>query len=201
MNTPKEIVNLSEALNSMPGIGPKMSNRLAMYLSVSGKKQAINLANSLLEVTSKIKACKECGNVTTSEICEVCSDDNRKKDIFFVVEDALDLYSIEMTREFAGLYHVLNGVISPINGVGPSDINLDSLFQRIKDLKPKEIILGLNPNVEGDSTSMYIKNQIQKIDSGIKITRLAKGIPVGSDLEFVSQQTIVDSLKSRAEFD
>lgn len=201
MNTPKEIVNLSEALNSMPGIGPKMSNRLAMYLSVSGKKQAINLANSLLEVTSKIKACKECGNVTTSEICEVCSDDNRKKDIFFVVEDALDLYSIEITREFTGLYHVLNGVISPINGVGPSDINLDSLFQRIKDLKPKEIILGLNPNVEGDSTSMYLKNQIQKIDSDIKITRLAKGIPVGSDLEFVSQQTIVDSLKSRAEFD
>ncbi len=201
MNTPKEIVNLSDALNSLPGIGPKMSNRLAMYLSVGGKKQAINLANSLVDVSSKIRTCIECGNVTTSEICEICSDDTRKKDIFFVVEDALDLYSIESTKEFHGLYHVLNGVISPINGIGPNDINLDSLFKRISELQPSEIILGLNPNVEGDSTSMYIKAQINKINADVKITRLAKGIPVGSDLEFVSQQTIVDSLKSRAEFD
>ncbi len=197
MSLPRKVNDLSEVLSSLPGIGPKLSNRLALYLSVSGKDRAQMLSQILDQVITDITQCEICGNVTETTICEICSDELRDKSIIIVVEDALDLYSIETTHTYKGLYHVLGGVISPINGIGPEELNINSLVARIKDAKISEVVIATNPNVEGDSTAMYIKNEINKINSDLKISRLAKGIPVGSDLEFVSGQTIIDSFKRR----
>ena len=200
MGFPKEIQNLSDLLNFLPGIGPKMSNRLAMYLSVSGKSLSRKLSDSLIEVSNKIRLCDNCSNISTSELCEICSDSTRNNEIIIVVEDSLDLYNIEQTGEYKGLYQVLGGLISPVNGVGPNDIQIGQLISRVESNIVKEIILALNPNLEGDSTSMYIKNEIEKLGKEINLTKLAKGIPSGGDIEFASSQTLIDSFKSRSGF-
>jgi recombination protein RecR len=197
---PKEIQDLSDLLSSLPGIGPKLSNRLALYLAVNGKSLAGNLSHTLSEIIAKVKTCEICGNVTLETVCDICKDDSRDKTTILVVEDSLDLFNIEASNIYQGQYHVLNGVISPINGVGPSDINVSNLLKRVKEGEVREIILALNPNVEGDSTSLYLKEQIEELNPDITITKLAKGIPAGSDLEFASTQTIVDSVKSRKQF-
>ena len=199
MQIPSEIKTLSDLLSSLPSIGPKLSNRLALYLSVTRKDLAKKLTESLAEVAANIRTCKNCGNVTTSEICEICADDQRDQHLILVVEDALDLFNFESTNDYKGLYHILGGVISPINGIGPKDLTIDKLIARIKDLDVKEVIFALNPNVEGDSTSLYLKNEIQNRYPEVKITRLAKGVPGGSDLEFASSQTLIDSMRSRVE--
>lgn len=197
---PKEIIELTDAFSSLPNVGPKLSARIAIYLSVSAKDLAIKLRDSLESVSNNISKCNICGNVTNKDICTVCEDARRDRSIVLVVEDSLDLINIESTREYQGLYHVLGGVISPINGIGPDDINISSLIKRVEDSNVTEVILGLNPNLEGDSTALYIKDQIETVRSDVKITRLAKGIPVGGDLEFLSGQTIIDSMKSRINF-
>lgn len=202
MSLPKSINNLSLALSSMPGIGPKLSNRLSLFLAVKGKRVAKSLEIALKEVQDSIVECKRCGNITTEDLCEICSDSTREQDKVLIVEDSLDLDSIESTGTYKGQYHVLNGRISPVNGIGPDDINITSLIQRAKSYEFKEIIFALNPDIEGDATSIYLRNEIQSLEnvSPISFTRLAKGIPVGSDIEFMSSQTISDSLKSRTEF-
>lgn len=197
---PKEINDLTDAFSSLPNVGPKLSARIAIYLSVSAKDLAKKLSESLESVINNISKCNICGNVTNKDICSVCEDDKRDKSIILVVEDSLDLINIESTREYKGVYHVLGGVISPINGIGPDDINITSLVKRVEDEAIKEVILGLNPNLEGDSTALYIKDQLETIRPNLQITRLAKGIPVGGDLEYLSGQTIIDSMKSRINF-
>lgn len=197
---PKEIIELSEAFGSLPNVGPKLSARIALYLSVSAKDLAKKLSNSLEEVINNISKCNICGNVTNKDLCLVCEDDSRDKSIILVVEDSLDLINIEGTKEYRGIYHVLGGVISPINGIGPDDINISSLIKRVEDASIKEVILGLNPNLEGDSTALYLKTQMESVNPALSITRLAKGIPVGGDLEYLSGQTIIDSMKSRINF-
>ncbi len=199
MQIPNQIKTLSDLLASLPSIGPKLSTRLALYLSVTRKDLAKKLIESLSDVSNNIKTCKLCGNVTTNDICQICSDTGRDQKIILVVEDALDLFNFETTNEYKGLYHILGGVISPINGIGPKDLSIDKLISRIEDLGAKEVIFALNPNVEGDSTSLYLKSEIQSRYPEIKITRLAKGIPGGSDLEFASAQTLIDSMRSRVE--
>lgn len=200
MLLPKEIQNLSELFSRLPNIGPKLSSRLALYLAISGKDLSKRLSKSLSEVVENIKTCDECGNVTTSALCSICSNETRDKQTILVVEDPLDLVNIESTGEYSGLYHVLNGLISPINGIGPEELNLKKLNQRVVDLEVKEIIFALNPNLEGDATSLYVKQEIDLARPDVKFTRLAKGIPAGGDIEFVSNQTIVDSMKSRTDF-
>ncbi len=200
MALPKEIQNLSDLFSRLPNIGPKLSSRLALFLAVPGKDLAMKLSQSLDDIVVKIKTCSNCGNVTTEEVCEICSDKLRDPKTMLIVEDPLDLVNIEATGEFQGLYHVLNGVISPINGIGPDDLNIAKLVERIKDLNCEEVIFALNPNIEGDATSMFIKEEIEKVNPSIKFTRLAKGIPAGGDIEFVSNQTIIDSMKSRTSF-
>lgn len=199
-NLPREIVDLSESFGSLPNVGPKLSARIALYLALSAKDLAKKLSNSLEEVINNISKCNICGNVTNKDLCSICEDESRDKSIILIVEDSLDLLNIESTKEYRGVYHVLGGVISPINGIGPDDINLTSLINRIDSEDIKEVILGLNPNLEGDSTSLYIKDQIETINEVLPITRLAKGIPVGGDLEYLSGQTIIDSMKSRINF-
>lgn len=200
MALPKEIQNLSELLGFLPGIGPKMSNRLALYLSVSGKSLSRRLSSSLVEVSDKIQLCNQCSNISTTSLCEICSDSTRSHETIIVVEDALDLYNMEYTGEYKGLYQVLGGLISPVNGIGPDDIKIGQLVERLKLNETKEIVLALNPTLEGDSTSLYIKNEVERLGSNIVLSRLAKGLPSGGDIEFASSQTLVDSFKSRTGF-
>lgn len=194
---PKEIQYVADLFNSLPGIGPKLSHRLSLYTAVKGKGHADRLAKALLELNEKITLCTNCGNVSISSTCEICSDPKRESNVIMIVEDSLDLFNIEETGEFNGTYHVLQGLISPLNGVSPDELTVSLLLKRVKEVDLVEIILALNPTVEGDSTSMYLQNKILEIKPSLTITRLAKGIPSGSDLEFVSSQTIADSLKRR----
>lgn len=199
-NLPKEIIELTDSFSSLPNVGPKLSARIALYLSVNAKDLAKKLSNSLEDVINNISKCNICGNVTNKDICSICDDELRDQSILLVVEDSLDLINIEGTREYKGFFHVLGGVISPINGIGPDDINITSLIKRVEDLSVKEVILALNPNLEGDSTSLYLKDQLESVRTDLVITRLAKGIPMGGDLEYLSGQTIIDSMKSRINF-
>lgn len=200
MALPKKITELSNVFSSLPGIGPKLSGRLALYLATKGKPTASSLRQLLEEVATEIQLCERCNNVSNEALCEICSDDSRTQSTIFIVEDALDLYNIENTAEYKGLYHVTGGLISPVNGIGPEELFVESLFKRVRHTEPSEIILGLNPTVEGDSTSLYIKHEIEAINPSIRISRLAKGIPVGSDIEFMSSQTLIDSMKARNSF-
>ncbi|MEP7103508.1 MAG: recombination mediator RecR [Candidatus Dojkabacteria bacterium] len=201
MGLPKQILNLSDSFASLPGVGPKLSNRLALYLTVNAKPLAKKLSVAIEESLSSLRQCSICGNITDSDICEICSNEKRDKSVIMVVEDSLDLYNFESSGSFEGTYHVLGGLISPINGISVSDINISSLLSRVKsDESIKEIIFSLNPTIEGDSTSMYIKSEIVKINPAIEFSQLAKGISSGSDIEFISSQTLGESLKSRVKF-
>lgn len=197
MSLPRELLELSDLLYSLPGIGPKLSQRLALYLSTRNKTKAVHVAEKLTQLVEKISDCDRCGNVATSKYCLVCENTARDKTIIWIVEDALDLYNIELAGEYNGLYHVLHGVISPVNGVGPDDLNIKSLVARVQKDNVKEVILGLNPNVEGESTSLYIKSELEAVKKDLIISQLAKGLPSGSDIEFISHQTIVESFKRR----
>ena len=198
MALPKEIVDLADLLYSLPGIGPKLSQRLSLYLVSRNKNKAKKIANDINLLVDKIKDCTVCGNVSVLDTCNICIDSFRDNSILWVIEDPLDLYNIELSGEYTGVYHVLNGLISPVNGIGPNDLNIGSLLIRLtKDNAINEIILGLNPNVEGESTTMYIVEEIKRIRQDLKITQLAKGLPTGSDLEFISHQTLLESFRRR----
>jgi recombination protein RecR len=196
MQFPKEIQNLNELLNNLPGVGPKLSSRLAIYLAVNGKSLSVRLSQSLKDAVENIKTCELCANVTNNTLCSICEDAERDRSVILVVEDALDLINIESSGEYKGLYHVLNGLISPMNGIGPSDIRIQELLSRLSE-KVEEVILALNPNIEGDATGLFIKQRVEDANLSTKITRLAKGIPSGGDIEFASNQTIVDSMRAR----
>jgi recombination protein RecR len=198
MAFPKEIQELSDSFSSLPGIGPKLSNRIALYLSVGGKNLAKKIQSDISDMISRVRLCEVCNNVATEPICEICSDDNRDKGRIVVVEDSMDLYNIESSGAYKGLYHVLGGLISPINGITPDKLFVSSLLERVRrDEAITEIIFALNPSVEGESTTIFIKDSISEIRSGIEMTQLAKGIPFGSDIEYISGQTLRDSLFSR----
>ncbi|MDQ6985886.1 MAG: recombination mediator RecR [Candidatus Dojkabacteria bacterium] len=203
MSLPKSIHNLSNSLSSLPGVGPKLSNRLAVFLAINGRSVSKQLSESLKEVEENITQCRECGHISESDVCSICLDSNRDSSLMIVVEDSLDLENMNSTGSYNGLFHVLNGCISPVNGIGPDDLNIESLFPRIESRGVKELIFALNPDVEGDATSIFIKNELKNRvnDQDIEITRLAKGIPTGSDIEFMSAQTLSDSLRSRVVFE
>lgn len=198
MAFPKEIQELSDSFSSLPGIGPKLSNRIALYLSVGGKNLAQKIQKDISEMISKVRLCQVCNNVATEDVCEICSDENRDKGRIVVVEDSMDLYNIESSGAYKGIYHVIGGLISPINGITPDKLFISSLIDRVRmDSSISEIIFALNPSVEGESTTSFIKDSIVEIRSGIEMTQLAKGIPFGSDIEYISGQTLRDSLFSR----
>ena len=200
MALPKEIESLSQIFSSLPNIGPKLSNRLAIFLGVSRKDIATKLATTLNDTVKNVHYCKECRNITDEILCNVCSDKKRDPGELMIVEDSLDLINIDLTGEFHGFYHVLGGLISPMNGISPEDLNFQNLFNRIKNKEIKEVIMALNPNVEGEATSLYLKDKIKDLRPDITITKLAKGIPSGSDLEYISTQTIIESVRSRTIF-
>lgn len=198
MKYPKALQDLIHSFQKYPGIGGKTAERLALFtFNKLDGEEAEQFAESLIRVKSELKHCIVCGNITDQEHCSICTDSSRDVSTIIVVEEAKDIFTIEKTNQFYGKYHVLNGVISPIDGIGPDDIKLRELISRLEDDSVKEIILALNASVNGETTALYISKLLQNTD--IKVTKLASGLPVGSDLEYADEVTISRALEGRRE--
>jgi recombination protein RecR len=189
------ITRLVEALTKLPGIGEKSASRLAFHILGSPEEYARELAQAILDVKEKIRLCSVCMNITEQDPCRLCQDPSRNEEIVCVVEEPNDLYAIEKTGSFNGKYHVLHGVISPLDGIGPDEIYVKELLERLKPGTIKEVLLATNPVVEGDATALYVKEQIKPF--GVKVTRIARGIPVGGDLEYTDGATLTDAIRGR----
>ncbi len=193
------IARLVEELVKLPGIGPKSAQRLAFHLINTGIEDARALAEAIVRARENIKRCSVCGNLTDIDPCFICSDDKRKNGIICVVEEARDVLAIEKARNFNGVYHVLHGAISPMEGVGPDDLCIAELLDRIKARDMEEIIIATNPSIEGDATAMYLARLIKPL--GVKVTRIAHGMPVGAYLEYTDGITLNKALEGRREMD
>lgn len=193
----KPLARLIEEFSKMPGIGPKTAQRLAFYILKNSSESVGNLAKAIMEAKEKVKYCSICGNITDQEVCEICQSVNRDKSTICVVERAKDLIAIERTGEYKGLYHILEGAISPLDGVEPGNLKIDSLIKRLKTEKIKEVILANNPNIEGEVTATYITKLIEPLK--IKVTRIAYGVPIGGSLEFADEVTLTQALIGRQE--
>lgn len=191
------IQRLIDAFSKLPGIGPKGAQRIAFYILGSDEREAVDLADAITEVKAKVKFCEVCGNVCEASPCPVCLDPRRDHSIICVVEEPKDVMSIERTREYHGLYHVLGGAINPMANVGPNDLNIAKLLERLGDGSVTEVILALDPNIEGEATTTYLSRLLSQV--GIKVTRLASGLPVGSDLEYADEITLGRALSGRRE--
>lgn len=191
------IIILSEQFAKLPGIGMKTAQRLAYAVMAMSEEEVQQFADAIISVKSEVGYCKICQNLTEQEICPVCADDQREKSIVCVVETSKDVAAFERTNEYGGVYHVLHGLLSPINGVGPDDIKVKELLERVNRGEVDEIIMATNPTVEGEATAMYIAKLLKPL--GIKVTRLAFGIPVGGQLEYADTVTLFRALENRSE--
>lgn len=191
------IQRLIDAFSRLPGIGPKGAQRIAFHLLSASDEEAQSLADAITEVKTKVRFCETCGNVCETSPCPICVDPRRDHTLICVVEEPKDVMSIERTREYRGLYHVLGGTINPMANVGPSDLNIASLLDRLKTDEVKEIILALNPNIEGEATTTYLSRLLSPL--GLRVTRLASGLPVGGDLEYADEITLGRALRGRRE--
>ena len=191
----KPLEILINELSKLPGIGGKTAQRLAFHILSLDDKEAEQLADSILRAKREMRYCSVCGNLTDTDPCRICSDPARRQDVICVVESPRDVAAMERIREYNGLYHVLHGVISPMEGIGPEDINLKSLIARLQASDVKELIIATNPNIEGEATAMYIARLIKP--AGVKVSRIAHGIPVGGDLEYADEVTLLKSLEGR----
>jgi recombination protein RecR len=189
------IVRLIKELTKLPGIGEKTASRLSFHILAYPEDDARALAEAILDVKLTIRLCSICLNITDQELCTICQDPGRTEETICVVEEPNDLYAIEKTRVFKGRYHVLHGVISPLDGIGPEEIHILELMERLKTGSVKEVILATNPVVEGDATALYLSERIKPM--GIKVTRIAKGIPVGGDLEYTDGATLTSAIRGR----
>lgn len=191
------ISRLIEEFSKLPGVGRKTAQRLAFHVINMNMTDVEKLSEALINAKKQIKYCSLCCNITDSSKCNICSNPNRTEDVICVVEDPRDVAAMEKTKEFMGKYHVLHGVISPMDGVGPEMIRIKELLQRLNNETVKEIILATNPTIEGEATAMYISRLIKPL--GIKVTRIAHGLPVGGDLEYADEVTIAKALEGRRE--
>ena len=189
------VQDLVEELSKLPGIGPKTAQRLAFHILKTEDVDAKRLAEAILEVKDKMRFCDKCFNVSTTELCEFCSDLRRDPTIVCVVEEPRDIWAIEKTAEFRGRYHVLGGAISPIDGIGPDQLHISELIERLEPEGIKEIIVATNPNVEGDATAIYIARLIGPL--GVEVSRISSGLPVGGDLEYADEVTLGRALEGR----
>lgn len=194
---PKPLGRLINELSKLPGIGGKTAQRLAFHILSLEDREAQSLASAIQEAKTAMRYCSVCGNLTDQDPCSICQDKTRRQDVICVVESPRDVMAMERIKEFDGLYHVLHGAISPMDGVGPEDINLKQLIVRLQNSEVKEIILATNPNIEGEATAMYIARLIKP--SGIKVSRIANGIPVGGDLEYADEVTLLKAMEGRRE--
>ena len=191
------IEKLIESFERLPSIGHKTAQRLAFYMLDLSNEEVKEFTDSIINAKKNLKFCSKCFNISDTEPCNICSNPKRDESIICVVEDVRDVLAMERTHEFSGVYHVLHGSISPMNGVGPDDIKIKELLSRIMEGNTKEIILATNPRVEGEATSMYISKLVKPL--GVKVTRIARGIPVGGDLEYTDEVTLTKALEGRSE--
>ena len=191
------IEKLIESFERLPSIGHKTATRLAFYMLNQNEEGINEFINSIVEAKKNLRYCSQCFNITDTDPCPICSSQKRDKQTICVVEDVKDIAAMEKTHEFKGVYHVLHGSISPMNGIGPEDIKIKELLERLKDIDIKEIIIATNPRVEGEATAIYISKLIKPL--GIKVTRIAHGIPVGGDLEYTDEITLTKALEGRRE--
>ena len=194
---PASVTRLIEAFAQLPGIGPKTASRLTFYLLRRPPEQAEALADALRELKQKTLFCSICFNITEQDPCPVCRDESRDRSIICVVEEPLDVLAIERTGEYRGLYHVLHGAISPVEGIGPDELRIDELLARLRAEPVQEVLLATNPNLEGEATAMYLARLIEPL--GVRVTRLARGLPVGGDLEYADSVTLGRALQGRRE--
>jgi len=195
--TAKPISRLIEELHKLPGVGPKTAQRLAYHLLQAPPEKSRDLAEAILGIKENLKLCSICLNITDSDPCGICSDETRDRTKICVVEEPIDIMPLERTRKFRGLYHVLHGVISPGDGIRPEDLRIRELLDRLGGNLVSEVILATNPNVEGEATSMYIQRLITPL--GVRVTRLARGLPFGGDLEYADDVTLSRALEGRQE--
>ena len=213
MKIPKALENVIESFERLPGIGVKSATRLGFYLLHVPQSELEDFALSLTNLKKNTMMCKICFNIGTTEICDVCSDNQRETDTVLVVEDALDVIAFEKSDKFKGVYHVLHGVIDPLNSLGPDDIYIPQLVSRIRhhemasapgaknqESKIKEIIVATNPTMEGEATAMYIVKEVQKIKPEMTISRIGRGLPVGADIEYADEVTLSRALEGRREY-
>ena len=193
---PMSVTRLIEEFSKLPGIGTKTAQRLTFYVLNLDMSDVEKFSNAIIEAKKNIKYCSVCGNMTDNDPCLICKDTNRDKQFICVVQEPRDVIAMERTREFNGLYHVLRGAISPLEGIGPDEIRIKELLSRLNE-NIKEVVLATNPNVEGEATAMYISRLLKPL--GIKVTRLAHGIPVGGDLEYADEVTLSKALEGRRE--
>ena len=197
MHYPEPIARLMDSFMKLPGIGAKTAARLAFFCMDMREEDVLNLANSLISCKRDLHMCSVCGNVTQEDPCEICADTTRDRTKILVVEDARDVMSMERMKEYKGLYHVLHGVLSPLEGTGPDDINITSLITRLQDPEVQEVIIATNATAEGEATAMYLSRLIKP--AGIKVTRLAHGLAVGSDIEYADEMTLFRAIEGRRE--
>ena len=195
---PRSLNKLINELGKLPGIGGKTAQRLAFHILSLTDREAESLAEAIVEAKNSLHYCSVCGNLTDKEVCRICDDASRDRSTVCVVETPQDVMAMERIREYRGTYHVLHGAISPAEGIGPADINLKSLIERLQSSdEVKEVIIATNPNIEGEATAMYIARLIKP--AGIKVTRIAHGIPVGGDLEYADEVTLLKAIEGRRE--
>lgn len=197
--TPAPVTKLIDAFSRLPGIGPKTASRLTFYLLRGSADQAQALSEALRELHEKVVFCSICFNIAESDPCPICSDENRDRSVICVVEEPLDVLAIERTRDFNGLYHVLHGTIAPTEGIGPEDLKINELVERVHNsvVEIKELIVATNPDLPGEATARYIARQFQ--GGSVKMTSLARGLPIGGDLEYADEITLSRALSGRSE--
>jgi recombination protein RecR len=189
------IARLIDELKHLPGIGQKTAQRLAFHLLRDGRGQALALADAIREAKEKIRECSVCNNITDQDPCIFCASSSRDRKLICVVEDATNIQAVEKTRQFSGLYHVLGGALSPLQGIGPDQLKIKSLIERLKGGAVEEIIVATNPTAEGEATAVYLSKLIKPL--GVRVTRIAMGIPVGSDLEYADEVTMLKAMEGR----
>jgi recombination protein RecR len=191
------LARLIDELKRLPGIGQKSAQRIAFHLERGSREEAERLAAAILDAKDKIRLCSLCNNLTEQDPCEYCTDPRRDPEVICVVETPYNVIAIEKTREYRGLYHVLHGALSPLQGIGPDQLKLKNLVERLKGGKVKELIVATNPNVEGEATAIYLSKLLKPL--GLKVTRIGMGVPVGSELEFADEVTMLKAMEGRRE--
>ncbi len=189
------LARLIAQFQKLPGVGNKTAQRLAFHVLKMPESEVRNFATTLVEARSKLLTCSLCGNMTDTDPCPICSDSRRNHNFICVVQESRDILAMERTNEYKGQYHVLNGAISPLDGVGPEELNVKSLLTRIQADKPEEVIIATNPNVQGEATAMYLARLLKPLD--VNVTRIAHGLPVGGDLEYADEMTLAKALEGR----
>lgn len=193
--TAESIEQLAEQFAQLPGIGRKTAHRLALYIVKMQREEVVTLARALVNVKDKVRYCSVCSNITELDPCPICANAKRDRSVICVVEEPTDVLALERTNEFRGLYHVLGGALSPLDGIGPEELRIKELLHRINDSKVDEVILALNPDVEGEATTLYISRLLKPL--GMTISRIARGLPVGTDIEFADEATLSRALEGR----